>query len=141
GGYYGAFIGVTSNRWSGLAPYISRRVDDDPVGSKRVEILAMPLADNQPKVRLRFAHAGANSWYWGVDDVGLYSLPSLKINSIVRSSSNVIISWTGELNTKLQKSTSLTAPNWQTVTGTTGASSVTNSIAGAAGFYRLVRPY
>src|ERR1044071_6483807 len=33
GGYYGAFIGVASNRWSTLAPYISRRVNDDPVES------------------------------------------------------------------------------------------------------------
>jgi len=54
------------------------RVDDDPVESKRVEILSMPLADNQPMVRLRFAHAGANSWYWGVRRrSGSYSLPSL----------------------------------------------------------------
>jgi len=141
GGYYGAFIGVDSNRWSGLGPYISRRVDDDPVESKRVEILSMPLADNKPNVRLRFAHAGANSWYWGVDDVGLYSLPSLKINSIARSGSNVIISWIGELNTKLQKTPSLTSANWQDVSSTTGASSVTNSIVGAAAFYRLARPY
>jgi len=76
-----------------------------------------------------------------VDDVGLYSLPSLKINSIARSGSNVIISWIGELNTKLQKTTSLTSANWQDVSGTTGASSVTNSIVGAAAFYRLARPY
>src|SRR6266404_642452 len=141
GGYYGAFIGVDSNRWSGLGPFISRRVDDDPVESKRVEILSMPLADNKPNVRLRFAHAGTDSWYWGVDDVGLYSLPSLKINNIVRSGSNVIVSWAGELNTILQKTTSLTIPNWQDVSGTTGVSSATNSIVGAAAFYRLARPY
>ncbi len=124
-----------------LAPYISRRVDDDPIESKRVEILPLPLAANQPTVRLRFAHAGTDSWYWGVDEVGLYSLPSLKINSIVRSGSNVILSWAGELNTKLQKTTSLTSANWQDVNGTTGASSATNAITGASGFYRLVRPY
>jgi len=38
GGNYGAFIGVSSNQWSTLAPYISARVDDNPVESKRVEV-------------------------------------------------------------------------------------------------------
>jgi hypothetical protein len=74
GGYYGAFIGVDSNRWSTLAPFISPRVDNDPIESKRVEIFRLPAADNQAKVRLRFAHAGTDSWYFGLDNVGLYSL-------------------------------------------------------------------
>jgi len=140
GGYYGAFIGVASNLWGTLAPYISRRANDNPVESKRVEILRLPQADNQPAVRLRFAHAGTDSWYWGVDNVGLYSLPSLRITNIVRSGNNVVVSWPAELNTKLQKSTSLASPNWQDVPGSTGAGSVMDPIAGAA-FYRLARPY
>jgi hypothetical protein len=74
GGYYGAFIGVDSNRWSTLAPFILSKVDDDPIGSKRVEVFHLPAAANQPRVRLRFAHAGTDSWYFGVDNVGLYSL-------------------------------------------------------------------
>jgi hypothetical protein len=74
GGYYGAFIGVDSNQWSTLAPFISPRVDDDAFGSKRVEMFRLPAADNQAKVRLRFAHAGTDSWYFGLDNVGLYSL-------------------------------------------------------------------
>jgi hypothetical protein len=74
GGYYGAFIGVASNDWAGLTPYISARVDDDPVESKRVEIYHLPAAANQSTVRLRFAHAGTDSWYFGLDNVGLYSL-------------------------------------------------------------------
>lgn len=141
GGYYGAFIGVASNQWSTLAPYISRRVDDNPVESKRVEIFRLPQADNQPKMRLRFAHAGADSWYFGVDDVGLYSLPPLKINSIVRSGPNVVISWNGAAGTKLQKTTSVISPNWQDVPGTNGASSATELASGIQAYYRLVRPY
>jgi hypothetical protein len=74
GGYSGAFIGVASNNWSTLGPYISGRVDDNPIESKRVEVFHLPAAANQSKVRLRFAHAGANSWYFGIDNVGLYSL-------------------------------------------------------------------
>ncbi|MEO6036612.1 MAG: hypothetical protein ABIQ35_15285 [Verrucomicrobiota bacterium] len=141
GGFYGAFIGVASNRWSTLAPYISRRVNDNPVESKRVEIFRLPQADNQSKVRLRFAHAGTDSWYFGVDDVGLYSLPSLSISSIVRSGGNVSISWIGAAGTKLQKANSLTNPDWQDVPGTNGASNTVQPASGSQAYYRLVRPY
>ena len=77
GGYYGAFVGVDSNRWSTLGPFIKARGDDDPVDGKRVEVFRLPAADNQSKVRLRFAHAGTDSWYFGLDDVGFYSLTSV----------------------------------------------------------------
>src|SRR5882724_6468172 len=72
GGFYGAFIAAPISQ--ALAPYISARVNDDPVESKRVEYFRMPAADNQPAVRFRFAHAGTDSWYFGIDDFGLYSI-------------------------------------------------------------------
>jgi hypothetical protein len=72
GGYYGAFIAAPINQ--SLAPYISARVNDDPMESKRVELFRLPAADNQPAVRFRFAQAGTDSWYWGIDDFGLYSI-------------------------------------------------------------------
>jgi hypothetical protein len=78
GGYYGAFIAVDSNRWAELGPFISARVDDNPIESKRVEVYRLPAADNQSKVRLRFAHAGTDSWYFGLDNVGLYSITSVE---------------------------------------------------------------
>jgi hypothetical protein len=74
GGNYGAFIAVPSAQWSTLAPYISPRIDDNPVESKRVELFRLPAADGQAHVRLRFAHAGTDSWYFGIDEVGLYSI-------------------------------------------------------------------
>jgi hypothetical protein len=74
GGTYGAFIGVTSNLWSTLAPFISGRIDDDPVESKRMELFRLPRADHEPKVRFRFALAGTGSWYFGIDNFGLYSI-------------------------------------------------------------------
>ena len=86
-------IGVASNLWGTLGPYISPRAEEDPVASKRVELYRLPLADNQATVRLRFTHAGTDSWYWGIDNVGLYSLPGFHISSIVRSGSDVIVSW------------------------------------------------
>jgi hypothetical protein len=139
GGYYGAFIGVASNLWGTLAPYISARVDDNPVESKRVELIRLPQADNQPTVRLRFAHAGSDSWYWGIDDVGFYALPGFAITSIVRSGNNVLISWPGAANVRLQKTSSLTPTNWQDVAGSLGASSALEPIVGTQGYYRLVR--
>lgn len=76
-GNYGAFIGVAQSQWSTLAPYISPRVDDDPVSSKRVELFRLAGADNQSHVRFRFVHAGTDSWYFGVDEFGIYSIPSV----------------------------------------------------------------
>jgi hypothetical protein len=77
GGHFGAFIGVDSNRWSTLGPFIKALGDDNPVDGKRVEVFRLPSADNQSKVRFRFAHAGADSWYFGIDNLGLYSLTSV----------------------------------------------------------------
>ncbi len=141
GGNYGSFIGVDSSQWATLAPYISKRVDDNRVESKRVEIFRLPQADNQSKVRLRFAHAGTDAWYFGVDDVGFYSIPDPKITSIVASGGNASISWNGAAGTKLQKSTSLTSPDWQDVSGSNGASNVLQPASGSQAYYRLVRPY
>ena len=140
GGFFGAFIGVASNRWSTLATHISQRVDDNSVESKRVEIFRLPEADNQPNVRLRFAHAGTDGWYFGVDDVGLYSLPPLRINRIVRSGQNAVISWNGGTATKLQTTASLTNPNWQDVPGSLGDSTANVPVTGGEAYFRLARP-
>ena len=75
---YGAFIGVTSNKWSTLAPFISARINDDGVESKRIELFRLPQADSQAKVRFRFAQAGTGSWYFGIDNFGLYSITQSK---------------------------------------------------------------
>lgn len=75
---YGAFIGVKSNLWSTLGPYISGRINDDPTESKRIELFRLQQADNQAKVRFRFAQAGTGSWYFGIDNFGLYSIQQTK---------------------------------------------------------------
>ncbi len=72
-GYYGQFIGVASNLWSGLAPYLAARTDDDQTNSMRVEVVRLAQADNQPAVRFRLAMAGTYAWYFGIDNFGLYS--------------------------------------------------------------------
>ena len=71
GGTYGAFVGVPIT--ASLAPFIQGRVNDNRVESKRYELFRVSSADNQAKVRFRFTHAGTDSWYWGIDDFGLYA--------------------------------------------------------------------
>jgi hypothetical protein len=73
-GNYGAFIGLPANQWAGLASFISARVNDDEFESKRVEVIRVAQADNQSAVRFRFTQAAQNSWFFGIDDFGLYSL-------------------------------------------------------------------
>jgi hypothetical protein len=73
-GYYGQFIGLNSNQWASAAAFISPRVDDDETESHRVEVLRLAQADNQPAVRFRFANVGTYSWYWGIDNVAIYSV-------------------------------------------------------------------
>ncbi|MCD8535695.1 MAG: hypothetical protein LR011_13285, partial [Verrucomicrobia bacterium] len=62
-----------------LAPFISGRVNDDPVESKRVELFRLPAADNQQRVKFRFSLTGTDSWYWGIDNFGIYSIPELRL--------------------------------------------------------------
>lgn len=84
---YGAFIGVTSNKWSTLAPYISGRVNDDGMESKRVELFPIPQADNQKTVRFRFAQAGTGSWYFGFDNLGIYSINVVQVPPTITAGS------------------------------------------------------
>jgi hypothetical protein len=139
GGTYGAFIGAVQSQWSTLAPYISPRVDDDPSESKRVELFRLPQADNRANVRFRFAHAGSDSWYFGIDDFGLYSIalaapPSL---SASLSGNQLTISWPVDATGfNLEEADSLTNPAWSPVGGVAN-----NSVTVLAGpgnkFFRL----
>ena len=69
---YSNFIGAAVS--TNLIPYISGRRNDDPLSSKRIEVIRLPFADNQSHVRFRFGQAGTSSWYFGIDDFGLYSI-------------------------------------------------------------------
>ena len=133
-GNYGSFIGVTEDRWGNLAPYISGRVDDDSVESKRVEIYRLPLADNQPKVRLRFAHSGTGSWYFGIDNVGLYSKPSAVAPTLSLSTvDGITLTFAGG---KLQSKSSITG-DWTDVVGATSPYKV--SPTGDKAFFRVTQ--
>jgi hypothetical protein len=144
GNHYGPFIGVTEDLWGTLGPYISARIAGDHTADHRVEKFPLPMADNQAHVRFRFVLAGGNSWDWGFDSFGIYTLPSslpqLQITSVGRSSGNITVNWNGtEANFGgLQKATTLKPPNWDNIPGTIGQTSYTEAISGTA-FYRAVR--
>jgi hypothetical protein len=135
GGTYGAFIGTPVG--AELAPFIVGQPDDGMVAGKRIEKIRLPRADNQAKVRLRFAHAGTDSWYWGLDNVGLYSISAVvtpPVVTISRTGDSITVSWTGAGT--LKSSASLSVPNWQPVAGVTG-SSVTLPLSAEALFFRV----
>jgi YVTN family beta-propeller protein len=87
GGTYGTFIAAPIS--AALAPHISARINDDPVESKRVELFRLAAADNRSAVRFRFAHAGTDSWYWGVDDFGLYTINPGELPAITTGPASV----------------------------------------------------
>ncbi len=76
---YSNFIGAVVS--TNLIPYISPRRNDDPISSKRIEVIRLPLADKQSHVRFRFGQAGTSSWYFGIDNFGLYSITTPVISS------------------------------------------------------------
>jgi hypothetical protein len=130
---YGAFIGAPVTE--ALAPYISPRLDDDDVESKRIEVIRLFQADNQSRVRLRFMQAGTGSWYWGIDNIGFYQIPEPRIvfgpaGRTVDYGSTVTFTVTASGNPTLtyqwyqdgQPVANATAPTL-TLTGVTGASS------------------
>jgi hypothetical protein len=138
---YGAFILAPISQ--GLAPYISPRVNGDPVSSKRVEQYRLPAADGQASVQFRFVQAGYSSWYFGVSDFGIYSTPAPKHASITgfsASGNSFQLSWTGgEPPYSVQSTRSLSPANWQTI-ATTNGTSATVPGAGGAAFFRVANP-
>jgi len=138
GGTYGTFIAAPISQ--DLAPFISPRMDDDAVGSKRIELFRLPEADDQSQVRFRFAHAGVDSWYFGIDNFGLYSIPDVvdgpKLMISVDGSS-ITISWPAEATGfVLEEKGDLSQPDWTTVDVGGGNSYPVPPAAGPR-FYRL----
>jgi hypothetical protein len=123
---YGTFIAAPITQ--ALAPYISPRVNDDKLESHRVEYFPLPAANNKSKVQFRFGYAGTGSWYWGVDDFGIYGAPTIasgpaKFDPVLRNTDgSLTVSWTG--TGTLQSTTTVNA-GWTDVTGATSPYKVT----------------
>jgi hypothetical protein len=133
---YGAFIGAPIS--AALAPFISARINDDTSGSKRVEYFRLLQADGQAKVRFRFAHAGTDSWYFGVDDFGLYSVSAepLQIQGMKIKDGKFSFSWTGGQGPfQVYKSASLAPGSWSPAGAATEERSFTETAGNGSAFY------
>jgi len=142
GGNYGAFVGSAID--ATLAPHVSARVNDNQGESKRYELHSLPQANNQSSVRIRFAMNGTWSWYWAVDNFGLYSITEVPttipvIESISQDGGLVTINWLGEVGVRLQKAVRLANPDWVDVPNTEGESSAAEVADQSEGYYRLIR--
>ncbi len=118
-----------------LTPYISGRIDDDKLESLRYERFTLPAAGNQAKVQFRFVQAGTGSWWWGLDDLGIYGsgggLPKL---AVARQGDTIKLSWTGA--GALQSATAVTGP-WTNVAGAT--SGFSTAASNQQMFFRLMQ--
>ena len=50
------------------------RLNDDTFDGKRIEVVRLAAADNKADVRFRFNANGTSSWFWGIDNFGLYEI-------------------------------------------------------------------
>lgn len=141
-GLYGSFIGAPVS--PALAPFIEGRIDDNPTDGKRIEVRRLPAADGQSRVRLRFAHAGTDSWYFGIDDVGFYSIPSTPVEaptiSAALESGGLRLTWpasaTGFI---LEQRSEATTGAWTPVSGVSGSSALL-PVSGDRQWFRLRQP-
>ncbi len=144
GGYYGAFIAAPISQ--ALAPYISPRINGDPVGSKKIEVFRIPSADGQAAVRFRFAQAGYTSWYFGIDDFGIYrgaapvqSTP-VKFTAASVAPGSISLNWAGGTPPyTIESNSQLGTTNWVNVLTTSATTAVIPS-SGARNFYRIASP-
>lgn len=140
GGTFGAFLAATIE--PSIGAFVHARVDDSPVDGKRVELFRLAGADNQKTVRFRLAHAGTDSWYWGIDDFGIYSLgqvipPSIRI---ARTADGVELSWGADAaGFTLESSGTVAGGTWTPVSVGAGSTRVVVPVSGTATFYRFKR--
>jgi len=78
GGSYGDY--VASEISQELAPYIRGHVNDDHYESKRFEVFNLQKAAGKKNVRFRFASTGTWSWYWAIDNFGLYAEDNVPVS-------------------------------------------------------------
>jgi hypothetical protein len=141
GGTIGAFIAAPITQ--ALEPYIDGRINDDSYESMRFEAFRLPNADHQASVQFRLMQAGTGSWFWGLDNWGIYSVPSLVQSglgpiAVHLSGSNVVLTWTAAPNVHLQQSSSVSPTSWTDLMSTLGLGSYTTGTTNQRAFYRLI---
>ena len=139
---------------SGHYVFVTLKHQADPPGRHRVDIL--DVGDPTQPVKVGEYHsegrvsgmALAGNRLYTASDAGLTVLdfaasnvsPRLRLNAPVLSGGLAVLTWEGGPGIKLQKTPSLTTPNWQDVPGTTGQSLIALPPTDAAAFFRLIQP-
>jgi len=99
----------------------------------RTEYLDMVMAGNT-------LYTATQAGLTVLDFFALNVSPRLRLNAPVLSGGVAVLTWEGGPGIKLQKTTSLTTPNWQDVPNTDGQSLSVLPQTDAAAFFRLIQP-
>lgn len=139
GGSYGYFLKAPLN--DAVAGATQGRVDNDASDGTRIESIFVPAADNQADVRFRIFYAGTDSWYFAIDNFGVYSAtPEARI-TVTRDGSSITLTWPNLPGYVLQSRTLLTEPNsWTNVDNITGNSYTTTTATAFNRYFRLFKP-
>jgi len=135
---YGSYIKAPIS--SALAPFIQGRVNDDQLDGKRIEIVRLPAADGKANVRFRFLNTGTGSWFWGIDEFGLYEINTPVITT--QPQSQTVDAGTPVTFTVIASSSSPITYVWKyngtTIPNATNASfTITNVLPVNAGQYQV----
>lgn len=141
-GNYGSFIGAPVS--PSLAGYLEGRIDDNSTDGKRIEVRRLPAADGRSRVRLRFAHAGTDSWYFGLDNVGFYSVnaapPESPTVTAGLEAGGLRLTWPANAaGFVLEQRSEATTGAWTPVAGVTGTSALV-PVLGERQWFRLRQP-
>ena len=128
---------ITTN----LIPYIKGYTNDDTMSSKEIIVVRLTQADGQKTVRFRFLDDGTSSWFWGIDNLGLYKINTPVITT--QPQSQTIDAGTSATFTVVASSTKALTYQWQyngvNIGGATNASYTISSVQpGNAGPYKVV---
>lgn len=137
---------------------LRKYIDGVPVGSQNLgdgidgrwslDPTALLFADNDGETSAAYVNSvqfrnGAMSEpdILALGGVATDGIPGMRpsINAVTRQGDSLVITWSGQPGMKLQSTTALIGGEWKDVEGTTGASSATVPIQGAAGFFRLMQ--
>ncbi len=82
---YGSYIKAPIN--VNQIPFIKGYINDSTTDGKRVELIRLAKADGQASVRFRINANGTSSWFWGIDNFGLYEIntPVFSVNPANRT--------------------------------------------------------
>ena len=97
--------GILAPITQALGRFIAPRQNDNQTEGKRLEIYRLEKAGKQVDVRLRLSQLGTGSWYFGIDNLAFYDVPTAPISTEepvtpvmtigTGTGNTVVISWTG----------------------------------------------